>query len=217
MKSRARGSVAVAAAGMVLLLPALAASGNLPPVPEHDPRTGYDASIAAPHELHETYARIAIEGAVIGGRVRFFKGQIEAALGPLVGADAVDLRPGAEADVLVLRYLRDHLVLEADGVALDPVILRSGEEEMGHHTGWWVALKWEASGPVEELRIRNTLQFELFDDQRNMMRIVQFPGGTPETHYTAIGEAEVVIASAAAKSEHARVPAAPGAAFWRVP
>ncbi len=174
----------------------LVVSGFAPSHPdlEHDDQNRTAARpAAAPHELHETYADIAVEESVVGGRFRFFKEQLEAALGPLLDADAVELRPGAEADALVLRYLRDHLRIEADGAALAPILLDSGEEELGHHIGWWVVVQWEAPAAVERLRIVNTLQFELFDDQRNMMRIVRLPGGTPATYYTAAGEAEVVI------------------------
>lgn len=157
------------------------------------PLLGGASPAPVPHELHETYADIAVEADVVGGRIRFFKGQLEAALGPILDADAVDLRPGVEADALVLRYLREHLSLEADGVPLDLGILQSGVEEVGHHEGWWVVVRAYAPAAVERLRIVNTLQFELFEDQRNMMRIVRLPGGAPQTYYTAAGEEAVVI------------------------
>ncbi|MGK7310673.1 MAG: DUF6702 family protein [Candidatus Longimicrobiales bacterium M2_2A_002] len=135
----------------------------------------------AVHDLHETYADLAIDGAVVGGRVQFFQDQLERALGPEVGADAVALTPGATADSLVMGYIRENLVLIAHGDTLRPALLRSGREQLQHHTAWWVALHYEAAEPIDTLRVRNTLLFDLHDDQRNIMRFVRFPEETRET------------------------------------
>lgn len=151
----------------------------------------------APHELHETYADMAIEGEIVGGRVRFYQEQLERALGPMTGADAVTLAPGAAADTLVLRYLRGHLVLQAHGDTLRPILLRSGQERMEHHMGWWVVLHYEADAPIDSLRVTNTLLFDVYDDQRNVMRFVRFPEETRETVTLEPGAAEAVVGAGA--------------------
>ena len=155
---------------------------------------GAAAAPAPAHELHETYADLAIEGGVVAGRIQFFKRDLEAALGPRVGADAITLTPGPEADALVLGYLRDRLRLEAAGKALEASLLRAEEIRLGHHPGWEVTLAWEATSPIGDLRIRNTLLFERHDDQRNVMRFVRFPEATRETVTTEPGSADVVVA-----------------------
>lgn len=160
---------------------------HVPDVPPVDVRRG------APHELHETYADIAIEDATAGGRVRFYKQQLERALGPMVDADAVTLSPGAAADSLVLRYLRGHLVLTTHGDTLQPTLLRSGEEALEHHQGWWIAVHYEAAAPIDSLHVRNTLLFEVYDDQRNVMRFVHFPEETRQTVTFEAGAAEAVV------------------------
>ena len=133
------------------------------------------------HELHETYADFAIEAGIVGGRVRFYQDQLERALGSMTGADAVTLKPGAAADSLVLRYVRDRLVLTARGDTLHPLLLRSGQEPLEHHQGWWVVLHYEADAPIDSLRVTNRLLFDVHDDQRNIMRFVRFPEETRET------------------------------------
>lgn len=163
--------------GQAVTKPALATRAA--PPDSHGPHV--DLRRAAVHELHETYADLAIEGATVGGQIRFYKSDLERALGPMVGADAVTLTPGPEADALMLRYLTDHLVLRVDGDTLDPTIIRSGEEMMEHHEGWWVAVHYEAAVAIDSLHVTNTLLFEVHDDQRNIMRFVHFPEETRET------------------------------------
>lgn len=148
------------------------------------------------HDLHETYADLAIEGPTVAGRLQFFRKDLERALGPILGADAITLRPGPEADALVLRYLRDRLTLVAHGDTLQPALLRSAEIELGHHPGWEVTLSWEAASPIDALRVRSTLLFDLHDDQRNVMRFVRFPEETRETVTLEPGAAEGVVGAA---------------------
>lgn len=150
-------------------------------------------ALAPLHELHETYADLAIEGAVVGGQVRFYQEQLERALGPMADADAVSLTPGAAAVSLVLRYLRDRLVLIAHGDTLDPILLRSGQEPMEHHVSWWVVLHYEALAPIDSLHVTNTLLFDVYDDQRNIVRFVRFPDESRETVTFEAGHPQAVV------------------------
>jgi hypothetical protein len=127
------------------------------------------------------YGDLAVEGRIVAGRIRMFKDDLERALGPLVGADALSLAPGTEADALVMRYLRDHLQVEVDGEVLAPTLLESGEDELDRETVWWVVVQYEASAPLESFTVRNTLLFELFDDQRNVFKFVRFPEEVQQT------------------------------------
>ncbi len=131
----------------------------------------------------------------MAGRLRFFKHELEQALGPLLGADMVTLTRGAEADALVLRYLRDHLRVELDGALLTPSIVESGEDQLDRHPAWWVVVRYQADAPIARFTVRNTLLFELFDDQRNVMKFVRFPERSQETVYFTAGEGEAVVGS----------------------
>ena len=144
----------------------------------------------APHDLHMAYGDLAIEGRVIAGRIRIFKDDLERALGPLVGADALSLTPGSEADALVMRYLRDHLEIEVDGELLRATLVDSGQDELDRETVWWLVVQYEAPAPPESFTVRNTLLFELFDDQRNVFKFVRFPEQVQQTYTFTPGEAE---------------------------
>jgi hypothetical protein len=179
---------------VIPLLAALGVAGSGWPVAgaATGPHVGWRGA-GAVHDLHETYADLAIEDHVIGGRIRFFKRDLERALGPMLRSDAVSLDPGAEADALVLRYIRDHLALVAGGDTLVASLLKGEEVRMGHHPGWQVTLSWEAAEPIGPLRVRNTLLFELHEDQRNIMRFVRFPAETRETRTFDAGAEEGVV------------------------
>lgn len=172
-----------------------------------DARSNPGTTTAAVHELHESYADLAIEGPVVGGQLRFFKKDLERALGPLLGSDAVSLSPGTEADALVLRYIRDRLTLVAGdtllvaGDTLEATLLSSREIELGHHPGWEVTLAWQAAAPVHELRVRSTLLFELHADQRNIFRFVRFPDETRVTLTLEPGAAEGRVGKVATSRE----------------
>ncbi|HKK94423.1 MAG TPA: DUF6702 family protein [Longimicrobiales bacterium] len=183
----------VLAAGLPLLLgagesPARPAAG----LPTSAVMVPFDVpgSAAPVHDLHVAYADIAVAGGVLAGRLRFFKDDLERAVGAYLEVDAVALTPGPEADALVLRYLQDRLNLAIPGGELSPKILRSGEDLLDREPVWWVVVHYESEGPVDEITVRNTLLMELFDDQRNVMKFVHFPEGTPRTFYFARGEEE---------------------------
>lgn len=167
----------------LLLLPgaggALPEGGGLPAAPA-----------PLPHDLHMAYGDLAVEGRVVAGRIRMFKDDLERALGPMVQADALSLAPGTEADALVMRYLRDHLEIEVDGTPLAANLLDSGQDELDRETVWWVVIQYEAPSPLETLVVRNTLFFELFDDQRNVFKFVRFPEQTQQTFTFTPDEAE---------------------------
>jgi hypothetical protein len=148
---------------------------------------------AAPHDLHIVYADFAVEGRLVAGRLRFFKDDLARALGPMVGATVLDLEPGPEADALVMRYLGQHLLVEVGGSALVPELLQSGQDELDREPVWWVIVQFPSHAPLEAFRVRNTLLFEMFGDQRNIMKFVHFPDQRQKTFYFAPGETEQVV------------------------
>lgn len=157
------------------------------------PAPGGGEAAPVAHDLHIVYGDLAVEGAVVAGRLRFFEDDLERAVGPLVGASSVDLTPGAESDALVMRYLSTHLRIEVDGRALEAELLASGQDELDREPVWWVAVQFRAPAPLESFRVRNDLLFEVFGDQRNIMKFVRFPDQRQKTFYFADGESEHVV------------------------
>jgi len=171
---------AVALVCGLLCLPPLASAAGAAPRP-------------VPHDLHLVYGDMAVEGTLIAGRIRFFKNDLERALGPLVDASSLRLEPGDEADAMVLRYLREHLRIRVDGEELELSLLDSGEDELDREPMWWVLVQFRAPHPPEALQVSNTLLFELFDDQRDIFKFVHFPDETTRTFYFAAGESEHIV------------------------
>ena len=143
-----------------------------------------------PHDLHLTSANAAVEGEFVLLRVRFFKDDLEAALGRQVGTTVLALTESDEADRIFLAYLAEHLAIRVDGERLAPAILAKGEDVLDREPVWWYALEYRAAAPVTRLTMRNTLLFELFDDQRNVVKFVHFPEESQQTFAFAPGEAE---------------------------
>ena len=170
---------------LVILAAALAATLLLP-VP------GGGVAVP-PHDLHIVYGDLAVEGTLIAGRLRFFKDDLERALGPMVGATVLDLEPGPESDALVMRYLREHLRIDVGGTVLEPELLQSGQDELDREPVWWVIVQFPSPTPLDTFRVRNTLLFELFGDQRNIIKFMRFPDERQKTFYFAPGEPEQVV------------------------
>ncbi len=174
----------------LVLLPLLPSTGG-GATPAPGPPTA--AADRPAHDLHIAYADLGIEGSVVAGRIRMFKNDLEAAIGPMVGADAFTLQPGQEADALVMRYLRDHLHLRAAGRDLDPELLQSGQDMLDREPVWWIMVQFEAVAPVDSLAVTNTLLFDVYDDQRNIMKFVRFPDEAQKTFYFDSDESEHTV------------------------
>lgn len=151
---------------------------------------GRGASPPLPHDLHLTSANAAVEGEFVLLRIRFFKDDLEAALGAHVGATVLALTENADVDRVFLAYLEEHLAIRVDGESLAPAILAKGEDVLDREPVWWYALEYRAAAPVTRLTMRNTLLFELFDDQRNVVKFVHFPEESQQTFAFAPDEAE---------------------------
>jgi hypothetical protein len=143
-----------------------------------------------PHKLHVSYGNTVVEGNVIVSRIRLFRDDVEAALRRHgAGAEftmAADLR----TDSLFSAYFAERLTVEVEGERLEGRIIGSGEDSLDREPVWWYAIQFEAQVPVRSFRVRNTLLFDLFDDQRNIFKIVLFPEETQRTYSFAIGEEE---------------------------
>ena len=142
------------------------------------------------HKLHVSYGNTVVEGNLIVSRIRLFKDDLERAL-RLHGAGA-DFTMAADprTDSLVAAYFSERFTVTVAGEKLEGRIIGSGEDALDREPVWWYAIQFEAPLPVRAFRVRNTLLFDLFDDQRNIFKIVLFPEETQRTYSFAIGEEE---------------------------
>lgn len=139
------------------------------------------------HDFHVSYGRMAVEGKVAVSRIRFFKDDLEAALRRFHGEPEFRLEANPRADSLFLAYLSERFVLQQEGVPLRGRISSSGEEENGRETMWWYVTQYESEQEIRSLRVEYTLLFDLFDDQKNIFKVMHYPSEEVQSFYYAEG------------------------------
>lgn len=146
-----------------------------------------------PHDLHITSGSAAVEGDLVITRIRFFRNDLEAALrGSGAGPDFV-MADDPAVDAAFMAYLGERYVVSVDGERLTPTLVAKGEDELDREPVWWYAVQHRAPEAVRVFRVRNTLLFELFEDQRNIVKFVRFPEETQRTYAFAHGEEEFEV------------------------
>lgn len=160
---------------LLVLLPIL---GFIPP----------DGKGAPGHDLHASYGNLGLEGSLAILQLRVFKDDLEDALGRFSGDDELVMEVSPAVDALFLRYLARHFVLEVEGEVLRGAIVGSGYDELDREPIWTYQVRYDAPAPIGSARITNTILFEIFPDQRNVVRIVKFPEETRRAYYFAPGE-----------------------------
>ena len=183
----AAATVRLSTIGLVLL--GLSAPGAAGPSPGASPAPGP----AAAHDLHISYGNLAVEDALMVLHTRVFRDDLTAALAGHSGNPIVDLSADRAMDRILVDYISAHVRMEADGTRLEPELMGSGEDELDREPVWWFQLKYEADRPIRDLSIVNTVLFELFDDQRNILKVVHFPAEDQRTYYFAPGEDSIRV------------------------
>lgn len=146
-----------------------------------------------PHDLHASYGNLGVEGAVAILQVRIFQDDLVEALRRFNGRESFRLEVTPEVDGLFLTYLARKFVLEVGGKALEGQIVGSGDDALDREPVWWYQVRYAAPEPIRSARITNTLLFEIFDDQSNVLRVVRFPEETRRAYYFAPGEETIQI------------------------
>lgn len=145
------------------------------------------------HDPHVTYTDMAVEGAVIVCRIRFFEDDLELALSLHRGSQRIRMEANPDVDAVFMDYFSQHVTLQANGETLTPTILGSGEDVMDREPAWWYTLQFAASTHVEALHVRNTMMFELFEDQQHVLKVMHFPEETERSYYLIPGEEAVAV------------------------
>ena len=126
------------------------------------------------HDVHVSNGRMAVEGKAAILRVRLFHDDLEHALREHSKRATFKLAVTPQSDSIVLAYITARLSLTADKKQLSPTLLGSGEEK-GQEPAldvWYFDLRFDAPRDIKQLDIRNELLFELFRDQRNIIKVL---------------------------------------------
>lgn len=170
---------------LAVLWPAKAPHGELP----HE----FLRPAAALHDLHVSYGNLGVEGSTAVLQLRIFKDDLEEALRRATGEAVPAMEATPEMDRAFLDYFSGRFQLEYDGEKLQGRIIGSGLDELDREPVWWYRIAYDAEAVIDGLRVTNTLLFELFPDQRNVLRVAHFPEGNRRAYYFASGEETAVI------------------------
>ena len=146
------------------------------------------AGLPPAHEFHVTYGRLAIEEQVAVGRIRFFREDLELALAASGELKALQMEATPAVDSLFLTYFREHFRLEVGGRVLHGRIIGSGDDVLDREPAWWYLIRFDAAEPIDDFLVRNTLLFDLYDDQKNILTVVRFPEGTQRAYHFSADE-----------------------------
>ena len=178
----------------LLLIPLLGLSAQEGVVLSMDGFPAVEESTAEPrHDLHVSYGNLGVDGAFAILQLRVFKDDLEEALRRFHGLETFLMEVNPEVDALFLQYLAEKFVLEVGGTQLEARIIGSGDDELDREPVWWYQLRFDAPEPIQLARITNTVLFELFNDQRNVLRVVKFPEETRRAYYFAPGEETIEV------------------------
>ena len=140
------------------------------------------------HDLHITTGNFAVEGSLAVLNIRIFKDDLEEALARHGDRESMLMAANPEVDALFAAYFTERFTFEVAGESLTGRIIGSGEDELDREPIWWYRIRFDAPRAIRGARIMNTLLLEIFDDQRNILKIIHYPEEVPRTFYFASGE-----------------------------
>ena len=139
---------------------------------------------AASHDTHASYLRLVVESRSVVLRVRLFHDDLQQALRVAAGQPELRLTAEAPAESLFATYFAKRVRLELDG---SPVQLRvSGaglEQDAAAQQVVWYILEGEVAAAPRRLVVLDGLLFETFDDQQNIVQILELPADQRRTLY----------------------------------
>jgi hypothetical protein len=131
------------------------------------------------HNLHLSYSRVAVDAHEIFYRISFFPDDFELMLSNYYDREINGLRHVGDADSLLLPVLKKHLLVEINGKAAIATIEKSGlEADM-----CWYMLRYKSDANIERVAIDNRLLFAVFEDQKNLLNVLDVRSGKKSSFY----------------------------------
>lgn len=130
---------------------------------------------AAAHDFHVSYGRLAVEGTSIAVRFRFFSDDLQQAIRAYTGDETTSITDDPASWAPFESYLTERFHLVVDEDTLQAALIGSGEDIMDKEPVRWFLVQFDAATPVRSIRLNNSLLFETFDDQKNIVQFRHFP------------------------------------------
>lgn len=151
------------------------------------PEVAAPAAAAAPaarHDTHVSHTRLVLDGVSVVARVRVFKDDLEKALNRRVAADAA-------TQAAFAGYLTSHFLVRADGVRLTCRIEdQEADIDPSGEAMWWAIIQCDAARPIRTLGLLNSVMFELFRDQQNLVTVIKAPEDKRRALYFHAGDVQ---------------------------
>jgi len=137
---------------------------------------------------------MAIEGDVAIVRVRMFKDDLTTSLRAYSGLVDFEMVVSSDVDSLFRSYFNERFLLRSGGTRMQATILSSGEEQMradgGPEDVWWYMMEFNAREPIHQIAVNNSMFFETFRDQRNILKVIHADSEREHSFYFASGDFE---------------------------
>ncbi|KPJ92626.1 MAG: hypothetical protein AMS18_06990 [Gemmatimonas sp. SG8_17] len=147
---------------------------------------GHRGEPEASHPLHVSYGSMVLEGDFVVLKVRMFQDDLETVLGQFHNIGSLRLRADPIVDSLFTGYFNTKFTLAIGDSTVQGAVVASGESD----DMWWFTVLFEGWEPITEISFRNDLLFDLFDDQRNITRVLYTPTERHRTYYSVATDPE---------------------------
>ena len=124
--------------------------------------------------------------------VRLFQDDLELALSRFHAIEGLRVRPDPIVDSLFASYFNARFTLSIADTTHEGRVVASGQAE----NMWWYAVTFEAADPITAVAFRNDLLFDIFDDQRNITRVLHTSTEKQRTFYAVATDPETHVFSA---------------------
>ncbi len=146
----------------------------------------HQAAPVEPHPLHLSHANMVLEGNHAIINVRLFQDDLELALGLFHNIEALRVRPDPIVDSLFADYFNSRFTMSIADSIHEGSILASGKSE----DMWWYAVTFASTDTITAVAFRNDLLFDIFNDQRNITRVLHTSTDKQRTFYSVATDPE---------------------------
>lgn len=146
-------------------------------------------STAPQHDVHASYARMAIDGNKAYLSIRLFSDDLTTALQQFHKNPNLPLNNEEASLQAFQKYLNWKFILKRNGKQVSAKILEMHQDQMATT---YVA-QYEAMGALNKFSLRNVVLMELFKDQRNVFKAIKLPSDIEQSHFFGAGVTELEI------------------------
>jgi hypothetical protein len=96
-------------------------------------------------------------------------------------------------DSLFLAYFARQFQLTVAGKVLEGKIIGSGDDVVDREPAWWYLIRFDAGKPIGSFRVRNALLFDVFEDQKNILKVIHLPDEAQRSYTFGVEEETIEV------------------------